>query len=156
LNKVDHFYSKNDLKIISPLTNGEISDLMKNVKKNSCTPVRGIKKDEVEFKRTSSVSSNALKELSGNVEKKVEETFNKSKSGLVKLTEEQLNVLQAVKDGKNVFITGGAGVGKSFMIKMVTKCLKADHLYITASTGIASWYYLILLFKLNHHFFTFK
>jgi hypothetical protein len=31
LNKVDHFYSKNDLKIISPLTNGEISDLMKNV-----------------------------------------------------------------------------------------------------------------------------
>jgi ATP-dependent DNA helicase PIF1 len=156
LNKVDHFYSKNDLKIISPLTNGEISDLMKNVKKNSCTPVRGIKKDEVEFKRTSSVSSNALKELSGNVEKKVEETFNKSKSGLVKLTEEQLNVLQAVKDGKNVFITGGAGVGKSFMIKMVTKCLKADHLYITASTGIASWYYSILLFKLNHHFFTFK
>ena len=144
LNKADNFYSKNDLKLISPLTNGEISDLMKNAKKSSFTPVRaGLNKikeeEENDFKRKSSASSNALKELSGNVDDKQESLKRPSNSGIVKLTEEQRNVLKAVKDGNNVFITGGGGVGKSFMIKMVTKCLKADHLYITASTGIASW-----------------
>lgn len=164
LSNADCLYSKNDLKVISPLTSGEISSLMRNTKTNSSTPVRPVNTENAgnasnKLSRQSA-SSNALRELSVNnsdlVGKRIlndkntgdrkaeldskEHQLKRSNSGLVKLTSEQINVLKAVKEGKNIFITGGAGVGKSFLIKMITKCLKADHLYITASTGIASWY----------------
>lgn len=37
----------------------------------------------------------------------------------VKLTREQLKVLKAVQSGRNVFFTGGAGTGKSFLLKRI-------------------------------------
>ncbi|CEQ42261.1 SPOSA6832_04063 [Sporobolomyces salmonicolor] len=55
-------------------------------------------------------------------------------------SEEQLEVLRQVREGGNVFFTGSAGVGKSFLLKEITRLL--EHIQrpyqITATTGIAA------------------
>ncbi|GAA5979052.1 hypothetical protein JCM11641_004956 [Rhodosporidiobolus odoratus] len=55
-------------------------------------------------------------------------------------SDEQKACLQFVKEGKNIFFTGSAGVGKSFLLKEITRLL--DHLkkpyQVTATTGIAA------------------
>lgn len=44
--------------------------------------------------------------------------------------------------GRNVFFTGSAGTGKSFLLKRLVQRLKAEHdsecVFVTASTGIAA------------------
>ncbi len=55
------------------------------------------------------------------------------------LTVEQSRVLQSVKEGLNVFFTGGAGVGKSFLVKKVIGALPPDGTVVTASTGVAAF-----------------
>ncbi|GAA5936423.1 hypothetical protein JCM10213_000315 [Rhodosporidiobolus nylandii] len=53
---------------------------------------------------------------------------------------EQLQCLDHVEEGKNIFFTGSAGVGKSFLLKEITRLL--EHLkrpfQVTATTGIAA------------------
>ena len=39
---------------------------------------------------------------------------------------------------RNVFITGSAGVGKSFLLNEILKSLKQLKVYVTASTGVAA------------------
>lgn len=53
---------------------------------------------------------------------------------------EQLRVLDRVQHGRNVFFTGSAGVGKSFMLREVVRMLtsKKRRVSITAPTGIAA------------------
>ncbi|KAI7952511.1 hypothetical protein MJO29_008142 [Puccinia striiformis f. sp. tritici] len=57
-----------------------------------------------------------------------------------KCSAEQLKVLDLVKLGRNVFFTGSAGVGKSFMLHEVVRMLKSDRrrVSVTAPTGIAA------------------
>lgn len=54
------------------------------------------------------------------------------------LTEEQIKILNAVLDGKNVFFTGSAGTGKSFLLKKIITTLPPDVTMATASTGVAA------------------
>jgi len=89
--------------------------------------------------------------------KRVEEKENKNESGPTPkrqttlarrafreesarvMTSEQKYVLQMVQTGKNVFFTGGAGTGKSFLINKIIGVLPPDHTFITASTGVAAF-----------------
>ncbi|XP_012223199.2 ATP-dependent DNA helicase PIF1 [Linepithema humile] len=54
------------------------------------------------------------------------------------LTEEQAKILNAVLSGKNVFFTGSAGTGKSFLLKKIISALPPDATMATASTGVAA------------------
>lgn len=46
--------------------------------------------------------------------------------------------MSAVMSGRNVFFTGSAGTGKSFLLKRILSALAPDTTYATASTGIAA------------------
>lgn len=55
-----------------------------------------------------------------------------------KLNKEQAAVLSAVLSGKNVFFTGSAGTGKTFLLKRIVGSLPPKSTYATASTGVAA------------------
>lgn len=55
-----------------------------------------------------------------------------------KLNESQLRVLNAVKGGQSVFITGSGGTGKSFLLKRIIGLLPPKNTFVTASTGVAA------------------
>src|SRR6185369_9400499 len=52
------------------------------------------------------------------------------------LSVEQENALRAIKEKKNVFISGNAGTGKSYLLKHIKESI--PNIHITASTGIAA------------------
>ncbi|XP_011858766.1 PREDICTED: ATP-dependent DNA helicase PIF1 [Vollenhovia emeryi] len=54
------------------------------------------------------------------------------------LTEEQARVLNAVLSGKNLFFTGSAGTGKSYLLRKIITALPPDVTMATASTGVAA------------------
>lgn len=54
------------------------------------------------------------------------------------LNPEQQRVLEACLSGKNVFFTGSAGTGKSFLLKRIVAALPPDVTVPTASTGVAA------------------
>lgn len=54
------------------------------------------------------------------------------------LNDEQQNVFKACVGGKNVFFTGSAGTGKSFLLKKIISSLPPDGTVATASTGVAA------------------
>jgi ATP-dependent DNA helicase PIF1 len=53
------------------------------------------------------------------------------------LSAQQAAVVERVKAGKNCFITGAAGTGKSFLIKEIVRALRGRHA-LTAPTGMAA------------------
>uniref|UniRef100_A0A6J0SYQ3 ATP-dependent DNA helicase PIF1 n=1 Tax=Pogona vitticeps TaxID=103695 RepID=A0A6J0SYQ3_9SAUR len=61
-----------------------------------------------------------------------------SLSSRATLSQEQLMVLSAVMSGKNVFFTGSAGTGKSFLLKKIVASLPPNSTWATASTGVAA------------------
>uniref|UniRef100_A0A8D0L525 ATP-dependent DNA helicase PIF1 n=1 Tax=Sphenodon punctatus TaxID=8508 RepID=A0A8D0L525_SPHPU len=56
----------------------------------------------------------------------------------VRLSQEQSVVLSAVLSGKNVFFTGSAGTGKSYLLKRIVGSLPPKSTFATASTGVAA------------------
>lgn len=51
---------------------------------------------------------------------------------------EQKEVLEACLSGRNIFFTGSAGTGKSFLLRKIIGALPADVTVATASTGVAA------------------
>ncbi|XP_037556949.1 ATP-dependent DNA helicase PIF1-like [Dermacentor silvarum] len=56
----------------------------------------------------------------------------------VQLTLEQKTVLSAVLAGRSVFFTGGAGTGKSYLLRHILSSLPPQDAFATATTGIAA------------------
>ena len=54
------------------------------------------------------------------------------------LSASQQKALEAFCDGKNIFVTGGAGSGKSYLLHFLKRNFSHLGLEITASTGIAA------------------
>lgn len=57
---------------------------------------------------------------------------------MIKLNDEQNQVLKACLNGKNIFFTGSAGTGKSFLLRKIISVLPPDGTVATASTGLLS------------------
>ncbi len=54
------------------------------------------------------------------------------------LSDEQLDVIKSFESGKNIFVTGGAGSGKSYLLSYLKRNYASLGLEVTASTGIAA------------------
>ncbi|XP_068656620.1 uncharacterized protein [Aristolochia californica] len=74
--------------------------------------------------------------------KKSSLSSSSSSNGAITLSKQQLEVLQALAQGRSVFITGSAGTGKTFLLKHAIRVLQEmhhpDHVFVTASTGVAA------------------
>ncbi|KAK9759993.1 hypothetical protein K7432_018667 [Basidiobolus ranarum] len=66
----------------------------------------------------------------------------KEKLEPVELSIEQLKAIDEAMSGRNVFLTGSAGVGKSFMLRYLIEKLKdsGKNVAVTAPTGIAAFH----------------
>ncbi|XP_052896400.1 ATP-dependent DNA helicase PIF1 [Anopheles moucheti] len=68
-----------------------------------------------------------------------EETVNElAVMDVVQLNQEQKRILAACQSGQNVFFTGSAGTGKSFLLRKIIAALPPDGTIATASTGVAA------------------
>lgn len=54
------------------------------------------------------------------------------------LSDEQHQIVDAVRSGESIFFTGGAGTGKSFLLKLLIDLLPKDSLAVTSSTQLAA------------------
>lgn len=68
----------------------------------------------------------------------------------VELSPEQAGALELLRSGENVFLTGGAGSGKSFLIRQYMREIDSKEMPILASTGAAS---VLLGGRTFHSFF---
>lgn len=59
-------------------------------------------------------------------------------SSEIKLTEEQQRIIDSIQAGHNIFFTGSAGTGKSFLLRKIISILPPDVTAVTASTGVAA------------------
>jgi sigma54-dependent transcription regulator len=71
-------------------------------------------------------------------------TLTSTAASVASCSPEQRRILDLVSDGKNVFFTGPAGVGKSFVMKQIIELFKSQgkkemsDFFVTASTGSPS------------------
>ena len=58
------------------------------------------------------------------------------------LSDEQMGALRAIQAGESIFLTGGAGTGKSFTLRTIIEMLQLIHskesVFVTGTTGLAA------------------
>eukprot|EP00079_Xenopus_tropicalis_P015866 XP_004914012.1 PREDICTED: ATP-dependent DNA helicase PIF1 [Xenopus tropicalis] len=127
---------------ISPVQKKDVEQANEmRAKANSETPVkgRGLSNKGVngvnrcQQKRTRTESSNSL---IADLRPSKKPTLSMPKQ--VQLSTEQSLVLNTVLSGRNVFFTGSAGTGKSYLLKRIVGALPPKSTYATASTGVAA------------------
>jgi ATP-dependent DNA helicase PIF1 len=68
----------------------------------------------------------------------IEEQLNKLKGDHIKLTEKQNYAYKRMSEGKNIFLTGNAGTGKSSVIKLFARMHQHQKIGVTSTTGISA------------------
>jgi len=56
----------------------------------------------------------------------------------LELSPDQRKAIDAIEKGRNVFVTGPAGTGKSYLLQFLKKEYMHRRFHLTASTGIAA------------------
>ncbi|XP_031624405.1 ATP-dependent DNA helicase PIF1 [Contarinia nasturtii] len=123
---------------ISPVTNLEVARAKKMAGISKATPTTpsppSKKRKFDQVGRDANGESNAR----GNLMKKANNGPTVDVEPQIRLNDEQNEVLKACINGKNVFFTGSAGTGKSFLLKKIISVLPPDGTVATASTGVAA------------------
>ena len=121
---------------ISPLNE---NDVKKAQASNGGLKVKDTNKDETP-KRKAPVSSVAVKRKLQSDGSGVQQPRKKSSilGGSSEFNEQQQAIINSVRIGLNVFITGGAGTGKSYLLRKMISTLPPDVTFVTASTGAAA------------------
>lgn len=122
--------------VISPMTNLEINRAAKlsgHSRATPTTPSPSGKKRK--FERTNDGNDGTKQ---NNPPKKLNTEVDAVIEPIIKLNDEQNQVLKACIDGKNTFFTGSAGTGKSYLLKKIISVLPPDGTVATASTGVAA------------------
>lgn len=135
--------SKYESTISSLRSSLEHQRLVKALKENETNPlsaenkelreeISALKKELEEYKEKAKKA--ALEEVPS-VEKKEEDLLD-----ITRMTEEQLNVFGMAMHGKNLFITGGAGTGKSYLLQRIIAHLikERKNVIVGAPTGMAA------------------
>lgn len=111
---------------ISPVTNLEVARAKKLAGISRATPTTPSPPSKK--RKFDQVGSDAKGELNGkgNLMKKANIEQSVDVEQQIKLNDEQNEVLRACINGKNVFFTGSAGTGKSFLLKKIISVLPPD------------------------------
>ena len=115
----------------SPIRAGKLKSPATNAERVNSNVKHFIKRS-ISMPSIANSTSSALKEALGTKQR------NSSNNLLVQLTDEQKRVLDAIRQGKNVFFTGSGGSGKSFLLRIIKQYLPHDSCFVTASTGVAA------------------
>ena len=119
-------------RIASPTSSEELSFVLENNHSRNLSPHKGEAK------------SNGLKGKSHTTSTRVNKPISSVPVTNADCSPQQKRILDFVAEGKNVFFTGSAGVGKSFVLNKICEKLKSQGLkqftdfFMTASTGIAA------------------
>ena len=134
----------NSFEKISPITNKDYERAESKLSKQQpsvCTPTRGKKEHNAKRKAPEQVGKDNAKLVcrrptEAEERERVRRTLLKRS---VQLSTEQEFALKSVTSGKNIFLTGGAGTGKSFLLRRIVAALPPDSTFVTASTGVAAY-----------------
>lgn len=116
--KTNHFEE------ISPVTNVELEKAMKKASKSTETTPSPLASKKRKLDRSDSAKPPSAKRL-----------YTQSPIPNEPLDIEQKEVLDACLAGHNIFFTGSAGTGKSYLLKRIIGALPPDVTTATASTG---------------------
>ncbi len=89
-----------------------------------------------EFFRQQKQQISALEQKNKNLDAENEELFTKTL--LLKRDSDFNKVYDVIKQGKNVFVTGGAGTGKSYILQNLVKVMPLLSGNVTSTTGISA------------------
>lgn len=119
---------------ISPVTNFEVARAKKIAGVSRATPTTP--SPPAKKRKFDQVSRDANNDLNakGNLMKKANTVTTVDVEPQIRLNDEQNEVLKACINGKNVFFTGSAGTGKSFLLKKVISVLPPDGMINFIST----------------------
>lgn len=118
--------------------------LLLQVKENKSKPCSSVSEDAKQaspqkaFNSSWLSSSNRNDSISPNIKSENEKISLSPIEDSHLLSAEQRNALESARKGKSIFITGSAGVGKSFLLKQILDIIPKDSSYVTASTGVAA------------------
>lgn len=115
----------NSFEDISPVTNADLARTMARASQASVTTPSPQGKKRKLDEDSGGKGQSAPKKLARGHEEE-------------KLNDEQNSILQACVRGKNIFFTGSAGTGKSFLLRKIISTLPPDGTTATASTGVAA------------------
>lgn len=121
---------------ISPVTTLELARAKKLACDSRATPTTP--SPPAKKRRFDQIRSGLSSTSKENVAKKPHTDETVSVDPMIKLNDEQNQVLKACLDGKNIFFTGSAGTGKSFLLRKIISVLPPEGTVATASTGVAA------------------
>ncbi|PON90649.1 DNA helicase Pif1-like [Trema orientale] len=72
----------------------------------------------------------------------VQKIYKRKKNARIQWTDQQKQIIYAIRGRKSVFVTGSAGTGKTFLLEHIIKLLRKQYrpsqVFVTASTGVAA------------------